>query len=136
MPSVFTREYVLIAARTETSSGVGDPIDVGMGGNGSFFLTITAASGTAPLLNVFVQEEMPDASWDDVVSFVQLGTTGRRIARGGRDVAAERATNDGALTAGTARSGAVLGRIRAKWTIAGVTPSFAFAVYVTADQGR
>jgi hypothetical protein len=101
-----------------------------------FELSITAAAAAAgDTLNVYVQHSVDGgATWDDFVSFTQaLGNGGpqRFIAQWTRDVVPNNplhAGSDGALAAGV-NQGAIGSDWRAKWVIAGSTPSFTFELW-------
>lgn len=70
-------------------------------------LDVTAASGTSPTLNVVIEDSLDGVSWNAVGTFAQRTAVGREVIN---------------ITTPFAS------RIRARWTIAGTTPSFTFAV--------
>ena len=98
-----------------------------------FLLDVTAVSGAAPTLNVFIQMEMPDGGWDDVVAFAQILAAGRRIAVIIPNASSftEGISLDGGLSVSSVRGLPLRSSYRVKWTIGGVGPSFTFSV--TAD---
>lgn len=92
-------------------------------------LNVTAVSGSAPSLDVFIQQELPDGSFHDFARFTQVTTTTKRvllIANSGVDE--EVAAQDRAMVAGTVRGGIIGGLWRVGWLISGVVPSFTFSL--------
>ncbi len=75
-------------------------------------LNVTAASGTTPTLDVVVEDSLDGANWNTVGTFTQLTTTGRQVINVTTPFADQ---------------------IRVRWTIAGTTPSFTFAVDVYSE---
>lgn len=101
-----TQELFASAARTSTANG--NAFDIDDAYNCAFYLSVTAASGTTPTLDVKIQAYDPSSdSWYDTgVAFAQAtGTTTERIT--------------GALAED---------KLRAVATIGGTTPSFTFSV--------
>jgi hypothetical protein len=70
-------------------------------------LNVTAASGTTPTLDVVIEDSIDGTNWNVVGTFAQKVTTGREAI----NVTVPFANN-----------------LRVRWTIAGTTPSFTFAV--------
>lgn len=97
-----------LASTVATASGVGPALDLGERATVRMTLTAAAASGTLPTLDCTI-ETSPDAGaaqWLTVGSFAQL------VAPGAKDLE----------VVGVAQF------IRARWKIAGDTPSFIFAI--------
>ena len=108
-------------------------------------LSVSAASGTAPTLNLYVQNVIPVAGasdieqavptgtdeYDDLASFTQATGTGTWIVRvvGGGNAAA--AKKDASLTAGSVASGPIGRNWRIKWVVGGTNPSFTFSLSAT-----
>jgi len=104
---MFTEAISLLDSATRTTSDAGAPVDLGSKSTCDLALEVTAASGVTPTLNVTI-ETSPDGltGWTAVAAFAQA-------------------------TATTLRSQVFPGckrYVRAKYVIAGSTPSFTFAV--------
>ena len=135
---------VLQASQTTTTSSTGNIINVPAGYHGCILhLNVTAASGTSPTLNVYVQDQLvPAVSTDvalnppsgtalyaDFASFLQMtaaGDTTLRIWNGGTSAGV--AVTDGTLTAGTVNVGPVGLKWRIKWVLTATTPSFTWSL--------
>jgi len=76
-------------------------------------LNVTAASGTAPTLDVVVQDTVDGTNWNTIATFEQATDVKREVIR---------------LTT------AFTDRLRVVGTIAGTDPSFTFAVLTWADS--
>ena len=138
-----SREIVLkvSAAMTATAAGASIVIPEGYS-QATFYLDCTARSGTSPTLDLKIQDArtLPASTdlvgsqptgtvtWDDFAAFTQVTATGARVMRIFSASNSEAAAGDGALTAGTIRSGPISGPIRLKWVIGGTNPSFTFSV--------
>lgn len=70
-------------------------------------LAVTAATGTAPTLDVVIEDSLDGTNWNTVGTFTQA------------TAAAVQAVDI---------TGFFTDRIRVRWTVAGTTPSFTFAV--------
>lgn len=104
-------ESVVLANRAAEGSGSanGSPVQI-VAKEGSFYLNISAVSGT-PTLDVDIEEQDPvSGAWSVRASFAQQTTTG--LTR--LDV--------------TASPGLPARNYRASWTVGGTTPSFDFTV--------
>lgn len=99
----------ILASEARTTSGTSSEFTVGNYKEASFFLNVTAASGTTPTLDVTIQTKDPVSSeWFDIVTFTQAtGITKERKADKNTDI------------------GSV---IRANYTIGGTTPSITFSL--------
>lgn len=76
-------------------------------------LNATAVSGTAPTLDVVIEDSVDGgATWNTIGTFAQLGAAGREVI----DI--------------TSPFGDT---VRVRWTIGGTAPSFTFAVHWSAD---
>jgi|SRR5215211_262927 len=75
-------------------------------------LDVTAASGTTPTLNVVLQDSVDGLNWNDVLTFAAKTAAGREVLN---------------LTTPFAD------RLRARWSIAGTTPSFTFSIRVVSQ---
>lgn len=99
----------LVASAARTASGDSGPLS-GWGAAKTIRaqLNVTAASGTTPALDVVIEDSLDGGStWNAVATFAQKTTTGREVV---------------SITA------AFSDLLRVRWTIAGTTPSFTFAV--------
>ena len=146
MAQINCREILLSAITTQTTNG-SSPVMVLPQGYTSAILTLNVltVSGTAPTLNVFVQNRLRQAAatdlvgqdisdtgtaiFDDLLAFTQATTSNTafvfRIVGGGNVCVANKNTT---LTAASAESGPLGGSWRVAWTTGGTTPSFAFSV--------
>jgi len=148
------RDIILLPSTTATSSNVGSVLNIPNGYIGAIIYTVvTAASGTSPTLNVFIQDQLfPAAStdavldrgtaavkFDDFYAATQLTSTGTRVCRFNTTNPAgtanavsittcDYAISDAALTAGSIRQGPLGNIWRVKYTIGGTSPSFTFSV--------
>ncbi len=138
------KRIVLQPVTTSTSSSNGSTLNIPAGYNGAILhLHVSAASGTTPTLNVYVQDVLQPAAaadvilgppsgtavFDDFASFTQVTSTGDWVVRaafGG--VSAGNVLADGTLTAGTVRVGPVGLLWRVKWVITATTPSFTWSL--------
>lgn len=114
--SVERRSDADVASSARTTSGTGAAFATESAFSALATLTVTAASGTSPTLDVRLETTADDgASWYTAGSFPQ-------------QTAATTAPHP-------ARIFAPLGsQARFAWTIAGTTPSFTFGVTVSADR--
>lgn len=157
MGQINTRDIVLLQSTTDTGNAAGSDINLPQGYQSAIIiLNVSAASGTSPTLNVYVQSKLPQpagadltggfptgtAIYDDFLAFTQLNATGTQIARviasgpaagtpatsGSLAVGMDYAKQDAALTANNYRIGPFGGMWRVKYKIAGTSPSFTFSV--------
>lgn len=143
MAQVNAREVVLLGAATQSTTGVGNDINLPQGYTAAIItLAVTSVTGTSPTLNVYLQNKLPQAAstdltgtlptgtaiYDDCLSFTQVSTTGTQVARwvGGGNVVA--ANNTSALSAGTIANGPIGGTWKIAYTLGGTSPVFNFNV--------
>jgi len=133
----------VLAARNANSNGSVIVIPDGYT-RARFLLDVTAATGTTPTLNVYVQNEIKPpiaadviidaptgtAFYNDFISFSQATATGRWFASVVEASNFAAAAQDAALAAGTVRSGPLGSYWRVKWVVGGTSPSFTFSVSV------
>lgn len=102
-----------LASAARTASGTGASFNTDDADSFEGFLTVSAASGTAPTLDVRLETSVDGgASWTTVAAFAQITAAGSR-----------------------SRVFGPLGdSCRWAWTIAGTTPSFTFTI--TAEENR
>lgn len=98
--------FVESAARTASGdsgavAGFGDKVSL------RAQLNITAASGTAPTVDVVLEDTIDGTNWNVVGTFAQKTAAGREVIN---------------ITLPFSD------RLRARWTVAGTTPSFTFTV--------
>ena len=135
---------VLQPVITTTTSSNGSNLNIPSGYRGAILhVNCTAASGTTPTLNVYVQDVLVPAGandtilnpptgtavFDDFVAFTQVTAASDVIARvafGG--TSAGNAKADGSLTAGTVRPGPIGLIWRVKWVVTATTPSFTWSL--------
>lgn len=151
-----SRDVVLLPQAAYASSSTAGPFNIPDGFTGAIFLIqCTAASGTSPTLNIFIQDQFyPSATtdtapnkgtgtvvFDDFYAATQITGAATKVARfnnsmlvGTANAASittcDYAISDGALTAGSIRPGPVGNIWRVKYTIAGTSPSFTFNITV------
>lgn len=97
----------------------------------TFHLAISAASGTSPTLNVYIQKLLPDDStWMDIGSFTQAtDADGDRLMTIVSAGNSEVAITDGTLSANSTVTTTLGEELAVKWVIGGTNPAFIFAVY-------
>ena len=157
MAQINTREIVLLAPQTTTTSGTGPDINAIQGWQAAIVsVTLNTVSGTLPTFNVYIQKKLGQpattdvsgaaptgtAIYDDLISFTSMTTSATtRItevctgpmtptANATTATTADWAQSDAALTAGSQRVGAIGGLWRVKYVIGGTTPSGVLAVTV------
>lgn len=100
-----TEDTTLAASAARTATGTGTAVELGDRTVGRLLLNVTAASGTGPTLDVTIECSADGVTWYTSGTFAQK------------------------TAAGTERKLFMLDRfVRARWTIAGTTPSFAFSI--------
>jgi hypothetical protein len=93
-------------------------------------LVVKATISGTTTLNVYIQKQLADGSWSDVVSFTQITATGGRTATVYPvNATADAAIQDAALTAGSIRATLIGKMIRVKGVVAGASPNCQFTVY-------
>lgn len=112
--AAFYAEDTLVAPGPRTASGDSGILagDFGPSSSLRLQLHVTAASGTAPTLDVVLEDTVDGTNFHPVAAFAQRSGVGRQVID---------------VTDPFAR------RLRVRWTIAGTTPSFTFSV-VCASQ--
>jgi len=138
------QRIVLIPRQTTTASGNSNNLPIPGGWKAAILhLNVTAASGTTPTLNVYVQDALTPASatdvfgaapsgttvFDDFASFTQVSAAGdwvMRIDQQGTSAGAVIAS--ASLAAGTAKVGPIGLLWRVQWVIAATTPSFTWSL--------
>jgi len=101
-----TKEVNLAALAARTASDSGSAVELGDRGTLRLDLTVTAAAGTLPSLQVDIQTSADGSTWRTIGGFTALAAAG-----------SQRASFLGADRF-----------VRAIWTISGTTPSFTFSV--------
>lgn len=137
--NTFSSEAVaLFASAARTADTTGDIFGVSRFSAAIIHLDVTAASGTSPTLDLYIQQRIPDgnrpsSTWHDLIHFTQMTTTGGRVAyfvsAGNSEVVEENVTSSSTLAAGTIRTAVIGTHWRAQAEIAGTNPSFTFSVY-------
>ena len=124
-------EQTLLASSTQTASGTAaGHLPVEGFTQAVLQLAVTAASGTTPTLDLYLQLRLPDgATYTDLAHFTQATSTGNWYVSMVTGSNAAAAAQDAALAAGSVASLNFLGNWRLKWVIGGTNPSFTFAVY-------
>lgn len=97
-------KLIRLAAATVTADATTSSISgLGAAKFGVCILNVTAISGAAPTLNIYIQSLPDGATVDDYVSFTQATTTGKTVATFNVTLAgaAQHAPKDGTLAAAT-----------------------------------
>ena len=149
-----SQDIVLLTQAAYTSSGTAGPYNIPEGFLGVILcIQCTAASGTSPTLNVFLQDQIyPSATtdaalskgsgtaiFDDFYAATQITGAATKVMRfsGSSLIGTANATSittcdyaisDAALTAGSVRPGPMGNIWRVKYTIGGTSPSFTFNI--------
>jgi hypothetical protein len=112
-PIAYAEETVVPAATRTASGDTG--VLAGYGGASSLRvqLLVTGAAGTAPTLDVVIEDTLDGVEWNTVGSFAQKTGVGREVIN---------------VTSPFAN------RLRVRWTVGGTTPSFTFAVVVVSQS--
>lgn len=124
-------DRTLLASTTQTTSDVAAGYLPVQGFTQAVLqLSVTAASGTSPTLDLYLQKRLPDgATYTDLAHFTQATTTGNWYVSMVTGANAAAAAQDAALAAASVASIDFQGAWRLKWVIGGTSPSFTFAVY-------
>lgn len=97
----------------------------------TLYLKVTAASGTSPTFDLFLQKLLPDAAtWQDIAHFAQATGTGNQVMHmvtGGNKVEAQQTNSLAAATINAVPFGSTW---RLSALIAGTSPSFTFSVWM------
>lgn len=110
-PDPVVRSDAAVASAARTATGTSAAFDVAEADSFEATLTVTAASGTTPTLDVSLETSIDGGeTWDTVSAFSQLKAAG----------------SDGHVF------GPLGAKARWKWTIGGTTPSFTFSIAVSA----
>lgn len=113
VPDAETLAAAAVASAARTTTGTGSAFSTAGVDNIIGVLTVTAASGTTPTLDVTLETTADGTNYYTVGSFVQ---------------------KTGTATADSKVFGDLGSSSRWKWTIAGTTPSFTFAITASADR--
>lgn len=96
---------------------------------------MTAASGTSPILNVYLQSSTNGGTtWYDFAHYSQITAAKTTVMQWSELNSTnankiDTATGDGLLASGTVINGPIVNSaLRVKWSITGTTPSFTFSV--------
>jgi hypothetical protein len=113
VPDAETLSGAAVASAARTATGTGTAFSTAGLDNITGTLTVTAASGDTPTLDVTLETTADGTNYYTAGSFTQKTTT---------------ATADSKVFGDLGSSS------RWKWTIAGATPSFTFSISATADR--
>jgi hypothetical protein len=120
------------AAVVTASDTTADMVGIAVLSQATLYLKVTAASGTSPTLDVYVQKKLADAAtYQDIAHFTQVTTspTGRvmSLVTGGNK---EEIQQTNTLAAATVNAVAFGGIWRISAVVAGTTPSFTFSLWM------
>lgn len=113
--SAETRTEADVASATKTATGNGTAFNTDDVASLSATLAVSAASGTAPTLDVSLETTVNGTDWLTVAAFAQ---------------------QTGTQTGLTKVFGPLGAQCRWKWTIAGTTPSFTLSITSTVKRSR
>jgi len=128
-----TRELVASAARTTSSNSGAILLTDGRFDNFLVALNVSAASGTSPTLDVYIQQSLDGGTtFVDVARFAQQTTTTSNshyinLASGANNVVAG-AVGDATISASAIGTTLISQTLRVKWVVGGTSPSFTFSV--------
>lgn len=130
------KTYTLVASAARTASGNSGVIILQdfEGQKALVELACTAASGTSPTLDVYVQQSLDGGTnFKDMARFAQLTASAANnhymnLGLGGTDLVVKGAVGDATISASAVGTAPVSNIWRVKWTIGGTNPSFTFAV--------
>jgi hypothetical protein len=97
----------VIESLARTTNGSSDNVKIYGGESVRCQLNVTAASGTAPTLNVLIEDTLDGVNYNTIGTFAQKAAASREIIN---------------VTVPFSET------LRVSWTIAGTNPSFTFAV--------
>jgi len=128
-----TRQLVPSAARTSSGNSGAIIINDADIENLLIRLSVTAASGTSPTLDIFFQQSLDGGStWVDVARFPQvtaaLSNPHYLSLSVGADNRIASSVGDGTIAANSIGTALVSSFWRIRWNIGGTSPSFTFAV--------
>jgi len=126
-------QTLLTSSARTTSSNSGALTSYGSFKTMLLELNVTAASGTTPTLDVYIDTSADSTNFINIAHFTQLITTGRRAIQISDDAAGAAVDFDSTadLAAGVVKQGAWGSTLRVRWVITGTTPSFTFSVIGT-----
>lgn len=156
MSQINTREIILLASQSLTTSGNGPDINAIQGWQAAIVsINANTMSGTSPSYAFFVQKKLGQAAatdlvgnpptgtaiYDDLLAFTAITTNSTRIsqlctgpqtptANSSVVTTADWLQSDAALTAGDIRIGPLGGLWRLKWVVTGTTPAGTFTCTV------
>lgn len=156
MGQINTREVILLASQSLTTSGTGPDINVIQAWQAAIVsINANTISGTLPTWNFFVQKKLGQAAttdlvgnpptgtaiYDDLLAFTTITTNATRIsqvctgpqtptANASTVTTADWAQSDAALGFGQLRIGPLGGLWRLKWVVTGTTPAGTFTCSV------
>lgn len=112
--SVGYAEDTVVASAARTASG-DSGLQSGYGGASTLRaqLEVTAVAGTAPTLDVVIEDTLDGTNWNTVATFTQATAAARQVV--------------------TVTS-VFADRLRVRWTVGGATPSFTFSVIVASQS--
>lgn len=103
----------IVASAARTSSGdSGTLTGWGVPTTARVQLDVTAVAGTAPTLDVVLEDTLDGTNWNVVATFAQKTVAGREVVN---------------------VTSPFSDRLRARWTVGGTTPSFTFSVLVYSE---
>ena len=127
----FLQANALLASAARTANGdSGALTGYGSFRSGIIQVDVTAASGTTPTLDVYIDTTTDGTTWINMAHLTQLTAVARRSIQISENTSGATADFDATadLAAATVRQGPWGSTIRVRWVITGTTPSFTFVV--------
>lgn len=126
--SAFTWVNAAVVISSDTTA---DMVGIAALSQATLYLNVTAASGTTPTFDLYLQKKLADAAtYQDIAHFNQVTSTSKQVmslVTGGNKLESQQ-TNT--LAAGTVNSVAFGAIWRLSVVIAGTSPSFTFSLYM------
>lgn len=98
-------------------------------GSADILLDVTAASGTSPTLDVYVEKLLPDrTTWQNIAHFAQATGTGKQLFSLVGQAPDFPTVQSQAIAASTVVTTLIGSILRLSWVIAGTSPSFTFSL--------
>jgi len=126
--SIFQWVNAAVVTTTDTTAGM---VGIAALSQATLYLKVTAASGTSPTFDLFLQKLLPDgATWQDIAHFTQATSTANRVIHmvtGGNKEEAQQVNTLAAATVNAVPFGSTW---RLSALIAGTSPSFTFSLWM------
>ena len=126
--SIFQWVNAAVVTTTDTTAAM---VGIASIAQATLYLKVTAATGTSPTFDLFVQKLLADAAtWQDIAHFTQATAAGNQVMHmvtGGNKVEAQQTNTLAAATVNAVPFGSTW---RLSALIAGTSPSFTFSLWM------